>query len=101
MRGKSLLSDESDPCCYICHTTMNLHVHHCFPGSGRREVSDDEGCWCYLCAGHHNLSNTSVHHDRQLDLWLRKKCQAAWERREGINDPEHKAFIDRFGANYL
>jgi len=101
MRGKSLLSDESDPRCYICHTTMNLHVHHCFPGSGRREISDEEGCWCYLCAFHHNMSNNGVHFNRQLDLWLRRKCQATWERREGINDTEHKAFIARFGVNYL
>ena len=101
MRGKSLLSDESDPQCYVCHTTYNLHVHHCFPGTGRRKVSDEEGCWVYLCAPHHNMSNAGVHFDKALDLEIRRRCQAAWEEREGIHDPEHREFIRVFGCNYL
>lgn len=101
MRDKSLMSDESDPCCYVCGTTLNLHVHHCFPGCGRRKVSDEQGCWVYLCGPHHNMSNHGVHFDRKLDLRIRRDCQRRWEQREGIDDPEHKAFIALFGVNYL
>lgn len=101
MRGKSVLSDESNPRCYVCHTTMNLHVHHCFPGNGRREVADEQGCWVYLCGPHHNMSNMGVHFNKALDLEIRRRCQAAWEQREGIDDPEHAEFRHLFDANYL
>lgn len=80
---------------------MNLHIHHCFPGVGRRGVSDREGCWVYLCGPHHNMSNHGVHFDRRLDLEIRRRCQTAWERHEGIDDPEHKRFIATFGCSYL
>lgn len=101
MRGKSLLSDESDPRCYVCHTTYGLHVHHVYPGSGRRSVSDEEGCWVYLCGPHHNMSNMGVHFNNALDIEIRRRCQAAWEHRKGISDPDHSEFIRVFGANYL
>lgn len=101
VRGKSLLSDESDPCCYVCGATYNLHVHHCFPGYGRRKVSDEEGCWVYLCGPHHNQSNAGVHFNKSLDLEIRRKCQEAWEQREGIDELDHETFIALMGANYL
>ncbi len=95
----SLLSDESDPCCYVCGTTYNLHVHHCFPGYGRRKVSDREGCWVYLCARHHNMSNDGVHFNHDLDTRIKQECQRRWEEREGVED--HSAFIALMGRNYL
>lgn len=101
MRGKSLLSDESDPRCYVCHTTYGLHIHHVYPGNGRRGISDEEGCWIYLCGPHHNMSDIGVHFNKSLDLEIRRRCEAAWERREGISDPEHAEFIRTFGVNYL
>ena len=101
MRGRSLLSDESDPRCYVCGSTYNLHVHHVYPGCGRRKVSDEQGCWVYLCGPHHNQSNHGVHFDRQLDIEIRRQCQMAWEERDGVSDPEHREFIATFGRNYL
>lgn len=98
MRGKSLYSDE--PECWICHSPV-VHVHHIYPGTGRRGVSDREGCWVYLCPAHHNMSNMGVHFDKELDAFFRSDCQRRWERREGISDPEHKAFIELMGRNYL
>lgn len=47
------------------------------------------------------MSNNSVHMNKEMDLWLRRRCQRAWEEREGINDPEHAAFRELFGVNYL
>lgn len=101
MRGKSVLSDERNPRCWLCGTTLGLHVHHVFPGNGRRDVSDEEGCWVYLCGPHHNLSPMGVHFNKAFDLELRRRCQAAWEQREGIDDPEHAEFIRTFKVNYL
>lgn len=97
-RGKSLMSDEDDPFCWVCGTTRDLHVHHCFPGYGSRRVSDEEGCWVYLCGYHHNLSDRGVHFDHELDLEIRRECQRRWEERE---DAGHDAFIRRFGRSYL
>ena len=93
--SKSLMSVERE--CYMCHTTKDIHVHHIYPGSGRRKLSEEDGCWCYLCARHHNLSDKSVHFDRELDLWLKKICQKKWEEKKG----QRNDFIRRYGRSYL
>lgn len=95
------MSDEDDPCCWVCGTTYNLHVHHIYGGTGRRPVSDREGCWVYLCGPHHNLSNEGVHFNHEMDALLKQECQRRWEEREGIDDPEHREFLRVFGINYL
>lgn len=100
MRGKSLLSDESEPKCYVCGSP-SVVIHHCFPGYGRRGISDEQGCWVFLCPYHHNMSNAGVHFNKALDLEIRRRCQAAWEEREGIDDPEHDEFRKTFGISYL
>jgi hypothetical protein len=106
-RGKSLLSDEDNPRCWVCGSTANLHVHHCYPGVGRRSVSDEQGCWVYLCGFHHNQSNHGVHFDKALDTRIRVECQRRWEEREGINveggidDPDHERFRALFFASYI
>lgn len=101
MRGKSLLSNERNPRCFVCGTTLNLHVHHVYGGVGRRPVSDEEGCWVYLCGRHHNQSNEGVHFNKKMDAFFKATCQMRWEQRECIDDPEHSEFIARFGRNYL
>lgn len=98
-RKPSLLSDMSDPCCYVCGNTHNLHKHHVFGGTGRRKVSEREGCWVYLCGPHHNMSNEGVHFDHDLDTRIKQECQRRWEEREGVED--HSAFIALMGRNYL
>lgn len=47
------------------------------------------------------MSNMGVHFDKELDAFFRSDCQRRWERREGISDPEHRAFIELMGRNYL
>jgi hypothetical protein len=79
-----------------------VHNHHVYPGNGRRDVSEREGCVVQLCAEHHNMSNHGVHFDRRLDAWLRADCQRRWERREGLTgDEAHEAFRSVFGISYL
>lgn len=95
---ESLYSDERE--CWICHSPT-VHRHHIYPGTGRRGVSDREGCWVYLCPSHHNMSKHGVHFDRQLDMFFRRDCQRRWEQREGIDEPDHETFISLFGCNYL
>lgn len=91
--GKSIISDEKK--CIVCGTTLNIHKHHIFMGNAYRRISEEYGCWCYLCYHHHNGSNDGVHFNRYLDLKLKRLAQ---ERFESVH-PE-KDFIKIFGRNY-
>lgn len=84
--------------CYVCGAFYNLHKHHIYPGAGRREVSEREGCWVHLCARHHNMSNQGVHFNKALDNKLRKECERKWLEK---NQASVEDFIATFGANYL
>lgn len=89
--SKSLLGNY--PECYVCHTSIGLHRHHVFEGAGRREISEREGCWVYLCGRHHNLSNRGVHFDKELDLRIKRECQRRWmERNEATEDDFRSTF---------
>lgn len=91
---KSILSNERE--CYICGSPVDLHKHHIYGGSGRRQVSEREGCWVYLCANHHNMSSEGVHFNKELDTSLKQDCQLRWEQLH-----EHDLFTQTFGRNYL
>lgn len=94
--SKSIMSNERE--CYICGTQQNLHRHHIYPGNGRRQISEREGCWCYLCFSHHNGSSHGVHFDKELDMQLRKECERKWMEK---NDATAEDFIRIFGINYI
>ena len=99
MRKPSLYSDE--PVCFLCQSNV-VHRHHIYPGCGRREVSEQEGCWVYLCPRHHNMSNQGIHLDREFDRRMREDCQRRWEEREGLEGEEaHDEFRKLFGVSYL
>lgn len=83
--------------CLVCGTTVNLHKHHIFYGTGNRAVSEKQGCWCYLCAWHHNMSDQGVHFNKELDLKIKRKCQEKWEATYGSRDE----FIRQYGKSYL
>lgn len=93
VRGSLISADRS---CVVCGRTQGLHRHHIFFGANRR-LSDRQGCWCYLCGPHHNLSSKGVHFNRELDLQLKRRCQKAWEETYG----DRNDFIRMFGKNYL
>ena len=91
---KSILSDAKE--CYFCKSTMNLHKHHIFFGTANRKKSEEFGCWVYLCAGHHNMTDYSVHFNKELDLKLKKECQKEFEKYGSRED-----FRRIFGKSYL
>lgn len=97
---KSILSNERE--CYVCGTTLNIHKHHIYAG-GRRKLSEKHGCWVYLCAYHHNMSDYGVHFNKTLDTELKQECQREWERINGDRELENvrTEFIRIFGRNYL
>lgn len=90
---KSILSNERE--CYVCKTTLNLHKHHIFFGPNRQN-SEKYGCWVYLCAWHHNMSNVGVHFNRLLDVELKREAQKRFEELHG-----HEKFMEVFGKNWL
>nr|DAO53810.1 MAG TPA: Recombination enhancement, RecA-dependent nuclease [Caudoviricetes sp.] len=94
--SKSIMSNERK--CFACSSTYNLHRHHIYFGSANRKLSEQDGCWVYLCANHHNMSRFGVHTgNRALDIHLKQECQRKWEAKNGTRED----FIKRFGKNYL
>lgn len=93
--SKSLISEDKE--CWVCHTTLNLHRHHIFYGRDNRTQSELQGCWCYLCGTHHNLSKRGVHFNKELDMRLKQECQRRWESNKGTRED----FIRLFGRSYL
>ena len=75
----------------------NIHKHHIFGGANRTR-SEKEGCWVYLCAPHHNMSDKGVHFDRKFDLELKRECESKWLE---VNNKTIDDFINDFGKNYL
>lgn len=92
---KSLL--QRNKACYICGTTLGLHLHHIFYGTANRSISDADGCVVYLCQDHHTGAR-GVHFNKKLDLSLKMKCEQAYLKHynKTIDD-----FIQRYGKNYL
>lgn len=93
--SKSIISNKHE--CLVCKTTFNLHKHHIFYGSANRKLSEKYGCWCYLCARHHNMSDAGVHFDKPLDIKLKQYCQKKWEEKYG----DRQEFIKVFGKSHL
>ena len=91
----SILSN--DHVCYICGFNYDLHRHHVFFGTANRRLSDEYGCWCYLCTRHHVFGETAVHSNKTVDLKLKKHTQKLWEQKYGSRDD----FIRIFGKSYL
>ncbi len=92
---KSILSNERE--CYICGYTETLSRHHIYAGVSNRKQSEKYGCWVYLCARHHNMSDAGVHFNKALDTELKQTCQKEWEKRNGTRED----FIRTFGRSYL
>ena len=92
---KSLL--QRNKACYVCGTTLNLHLHHIFYGTANRSLSDKDGCVVYLCVDHHT-GTTGVHHNQKLNITLKQKCQIAWQEQ---NNKTVEDFIDRYGKSYI
>lgn len=91
---RSIISNE--PKCFVCETTLNLHRHHIFFGTGKRKLSEQYGCWCYLCAKHHNMSNEGVHFNKTLDVQIKQLAQKRFMEVYPNTD-----FIKVFGKNYI
>lgn len=93
--SKSIINNER--LCFVCGTPQDLHRHHIFYGMANRIISEKEGCWVYLCARHHNMTDDGVHHNYAFNITLKKYCQEKWEQKNGGRSD----FINLFGKSYL
>lgn len=91
---KSIMNNEK--ICYICGTPFNIHKHHIFGGVANRKLSEKYGCWIYLCAHHHNMSDEGIHFNKDLDMRVKKECQEVFEQ-----NGSREEFMRIFGKNYL
>ena len=59
----------------------------------------------WLCGPHHNLSSAGVHFNSALDERIKKEHEKKWIMNNCDRDlpkkDKIKAFIDRYGINYL
>lgn len=81
--------------CYITGRTYPLHKHHIW-GAARRKISEEHGFTVWLIPELHNMSDAGVHFNKQLDLRLKRECQAKFE--ETHTRAEFMALI---GKNYI
>lgn len=97
MARKQGLYNTRDDGCWICHNP-NAECHHIYGGVGRRPISDNEGCYVFLCKLHHNGSNFGVHFDHELDQFFKEDCERRWCAANGKTPDD---FRQRFGVNYV
>ena len=93
--ARSIVSEKEE--CWACKTQISLHRHHIYFGSANRKLSEEDGCWIWLCARHHNMSDFGIHFDRAFDLGVKRICQERWEAIYG----DREAFRKRYGKSYL
>ena len=81
--------------CYFCGRPRQA-VHEVFFGTANRKISIENGFCVGLCNAHHNTTANSVHHNKNLDLELKKLYQQEYEK---IHTREE--FIKLIGKSYL
>ena len=91
----SILQDKKE--CYICHGKAECW-HEVFYGFANRKLSIEDGCCIHLCNAHHNMSDNSVHFNKQMDLKVKRDMQLRWQE---FYLKTKEDFIKRYGKNYL
>lgn len=85
--AKSILQNTKE--CYICRTWYNcrtlngLELHHIFPGTARRAISDRLGLTVWLCHRHHNEPPLGVHYNASSMMTLQDDARAVYDMEHG------------------
>ena len=80
--------------CYFCNKPRQA-IHEVFFGSNR-QTSIKNGFCVGLCNEHHNMSDNSVHFNKEMDLKLKRLYQKEYEKNHSREE-----FIKLIGRNYL
>ena len=86
---------QTEKCCYISGSTVNLERHHIFESANRRN-SAKYGLWVYLRHDLHNEPPYGAHHNAQTAYRLKQDAQRKFEETHGRDE-----FMKIFGRNYL
>jgi hypothetical protein len=81
--------------CFFCGKPAEC-IHEVYFGTANRQISIKNGFCAGLCHKEHNMSNSSVHYNRAMDLILKKEYQKEYEKTHTRQD-----FINLIGKNYL
>lgn len=81
--------------CFLCGGRAS-EMHHIFHGNGLRKLSDYYGLVVPLCHQCHNEPPNGAHFNAEVDTYLKREGQWAFEREYG-----HAKFMRVFGRNYL
>ena len=102
--GESILH-QKDGTCFLCLERNGdwtqkrpLHKHHIF-GGARRDLSEEDGLFVWLCIDHHETGKSAVHNSANsaaVQQWLHQAGQEAYER-----EHSRQQFMERYGKNYL
>lgn len=90
---KSILQDEKR--CFVTGREHGLHKHHIYQGFNRKH-SEEHGFYVWLVPEYHNMSNKGVHFDKDFDTYLKKLCQAEFEKTH-----TREEFMEIIGRSYL
>ena len=89
--------------CFLCarlhgdYTEKYTEVHHVFFGSGRRNISEQNGFTCSLCLAHHREGPEAVHgKTRKYREYLCRIFQKEYERTH-----TREEFMELIGKDYL
>lgn len=92
-----------DGTCYLCvklkriyYRYPTVHKHHVYPGRGRREVSENNGFYVYLCPRHHEYHKEAVHENSEHMLMIKRDCQREYEKTH-----TRQQFMELIEQNYL
>ena len=106
---ESIIPQKKPSECYFCkrpEALGGLEHHHCFHGTGQRELARQDGLWIWICTGCHTGRNDSVHldpnriKDRMLQT-LAQDCLIKEYMRQGYpKDVARQMFRDRYGRFY-
>ena len=77
------------------HKTSSVIISK-FSSAFNRWMSDENGFVVFLCPDCHTESPTSAHKCRDTDLYLKRRCQAAYEKNHTRDE-----FMRLVGRNYL
>ena len=89
--AKSIMQTEKE--CYVTGSRINLDLHHCLHGVGKRKLADKYGLTVWLRHDIHMLLHDK---DKELDRQLEQDAQRAFEKKYS-----HDKWMEVFGKNYL
>lgn len=91
---KSIITDDMQTC-YLCGGRAT-EKHHCMHGYGNRKLAERYGLTVGLCHFCHNEPPNGVHYNAEVDNYLKREAQKAFEARHS-----HKLWQALFMRNYL